>query len=105
MIRQISATALHEMIKTGEPFEFIDVRTEGERDIARIDGARLLDREYHDHLLTLDRNTTLVFHCHHGIRSQAAAEYCLQQGFKNLYNLEGGIDSWSMTVDPSVPRY
>ena len=93
------------MIKTGEPFEFIDVRTEGERDIARIDGARLLDREYHDYLLTLDRSTPLVFHCHHGIRSQSAAEYCLQQGFTNLYNLEGGIDAWSMTVDPSIPRY
>jgi rhodanese-related sulfurtransferase len=53
----------------------------------------------------LDRNTTVVFQCHHGIRSQSAAEYCLREGFRNLYNLQGGIDAWSQLVDPSVPRY
>jgi len=46
-----------------------------------------------------------VFQCHHGIRSQDAAEYFAQAGFTNLYNLRGGIDAWSMLVDPSVPRY
>jgi len=47
-----------------------------------------------------------VFHCHHGIRSQSAAEYFLREkGFRNLYNLRGGIDAWSQLVDPSVPRY
>ena len=46
-----------------------------QRDVARLDGSRLLDQQYHDALLQLDRGTTLVFQCHHGIRSQAAAEY------------------------------
>ena len=48
----------------------------------------------------------MLFQCHHGIRSQSAAEYFLrEQGFSNLYNLRGGIDAWSQLVDPSVPRY
>ena len=38
-------------------------------------------------------------------RSQAAAEYFLHHGFRNLYNLHGGIDAWSLLVDPAVPRY
>jgi len=46
-----------------------------------------------------------VFQCHHGIRSQAAAEYCVEKGFRNVYNVVGGIDAWSLTVDRSVPRY
>jgi monothiol glutaredoxin len=46
-----------------------------------------------------------VFHCHHGVRSQRAAEYFQSQGFSNLRNLTGGIDAWSQLVDPSVPRY
>ena len=105
MIQQLSAPELKALIDSGAPFEFVDVRTEWERDIARIGGSRLLDQTYHDYLLGLDRGATLVFQCHHGIRSQSAAEYCLGLGFQNLFNLRGGIDAWSQLVDPSVPRY
>ena len=93
------------MLDGGEVFELIDVRTEGERAIARIEGSRLLDQALHDELMQRDRATTLVFQCHHGIRSQAAAEYFLQAGFRNLINLQGGIAEWSRSVDPSVPQY
>jgi monothiol glutaredoxin len=105
-VRQISATELKAMMNRGLSFELVDVRTEDERVIAKIDGSRLLNEESHHYLLSLDRNTTVVFHCHHGIRSQSAAEYFLREaGFRNLYNLRGGIDAWSQLVDPSVPRY
>ena len=73
--------------------------------IAKIEGARLLDQACHDYLLGLDRNTSIVFQCHHGIRSQSAAEYFIRHGFRCLYNLEGGIDAWSQLVDGFVPRY
>jgi monothiol glutaredoxin len=105
VIEQLQAPALKAMIDSGAPFELVDVRTEWERDIARIEGSRLLDHGYHEYLLTLDRSTPLVFQCHHGIRSQAAAEYCEGLGFTRLFNLSGGIDAWSQLVDPSVPRY
>jgi rhodanese-related sulfurtransferase len=104
-IRQLSAPELKTLIDGGAAIELVDVRTQGEREVARIEGARLLDREYHDALLQLDRNTPIVFHCHHGIRSQQAAEYFRGEGFTNLSNLSGGIDAWSMLIDPSVPRY
>ena len=104
-IHQLSAPELKEMIDSGLPFELVDVRTHEERAIARIEGSHLLDKAYHDYLLGLDRKTVLVFQCHHGIRSQSAAEYCRQEGFENLFNLRGGIDAWSQLVDPTVPRY
>jgi monothiol glutaredoxin len=104
-IRQLSAPELRELIESGTAFEFVDVRTDEERAVARIDGTHLLDQAYHDALLRLDRDTPMVFQCHHGIRSQQAAEYFRQLGFRNLCNLRGGIDAWSMLVDPSVPRY
>jgi monothiol glutaredoxin len=105
-VRQISATELKVMMNRRLSFELVDVRTEEERAIAKIEGSRLLNEESHHYLLSLDRNTTIVFHCHHGIRSQSAAEYFLREkGFPNLYNLRGGIDAWSQLVDPSVPRY
>jgi monothiol glutaredoxin len=105
-ITQLTAPELKALIDRGEHFEFFDVRTEQEHAIARIEGARLLDRAGYEYLLTLDRGTPLVFHCHHGVRSQSAAEYCLRElGFTTLFNLSGGIDAWSCDVDPSVPRY
>jgi monothiol glutaredoxin len=104
-IRQLSAQELKAMIEKGEPFELVDVRTPEERTVASIEGSRLLDRAYHDELLGRDRDTPLVFQCHHGVRSQAAAEYFGQQGFRNLSNLQGGIDAWSQLVDPSIMRY
>ena len=104
-IRQLSAPELKAMIDQGKPFELVDVRTHEERMFASIEGSRLLDREYHDELLQRDRDTPLVFQCHHGVRSQQAAEYFREQGFRNLSNLQGGIDAWSLFVDPSVSRY
>ena len=104
-IRQISAAELKAMMDDGTGFELVDVRTPDEREIAALPQSRLLDREYHDELLTRDRATLLVFQCHHGFRSQAAAEYFREHGFTQLLNLEGGIDAWSLSVDPAVPRY
>jgi len=83
----------------------VDVRTEEECAIARIEGARLLDQALHDELLLRSKDAAIVFQCHHGIRSQYAAEYFRSKGFSNLYNLRGGIDAWSRLVDPSLARY
>jgi monothiol glutaredoxin len=104
-IRHLSAPELKALIESGAAFELVDVRTDQERAIASIDGSRLLDQAYHDALLGLDRDTPIVFQCHHGIRSQQAAEYFRHHGFRNLHNLSGGIDAWSVLVDPSIPRY
>jgi monothiol glutaredoxin len=104
-IRQLSAPELKALIESGTPFELVDVRTNEERALARIEGSRLLDQASHDALLRMDRDTCIVFQCHHGVRSQQAAEYFRRAGFQNLHNLRGGIDAWSLLVDASVPRY
>ena len=104
-IRQLAAPDLKVLLESGTAVELVDVRTEEERAIATIAGFRLLDQPYHDALLLRDRETPIVFQCHHGIRSQHAAEYFRREGFRNLYNLRGGIDAWSVLVDPSVARY
>lgn len=82
-----------------------DVRTPREREIAKIEPSTLLDEAAQTELLALPRDTPLVFYCHHGVRSHAAADHFLQQGFKNVASLAGGIEAWSNEVDPAVPRY
>ena len=104
-IRQLSAPELQAWMASGTPFELVDVRTDEERAGAKIACSRLLDQASHDALLCLDRDTCIDFQCHHGVRSQQSAEYSRRQGFRNLFNLQGGIDAWSLLVDAAVPRY
>ncbi|HEX9618489.1 MAG TPA: Grx4 family monothiol glutaredoxin [Polyangiaceae bacterium] len=104
-VRQMSPEELARKISAGEPLRVLDVRTPEELNIARIETARALDDESQEELSTLDRGMPLVFVCHHGVRSRAAAEQYALRGFRNVYNLIGGIDAWSERVDPNVPRY
>jgi monothiol glutaredoxin len=104
-VQQLSPRELKAMLDRGERLELFDVRTLAEQDAAVLPGARLFDRETQAYLDGLDRGTLLVFQCHHGGRSQAAAERAVAAGFRRVYNLRGGIDAWSREVDPTVPRY
>ena len=91
--------------KSGAHIELFDARNEGERAIAKIEGAVLLDDAAREHLESLSKDTPIYFHCHHGGRSRRAAETYLAKGFKHVFNLEGGVDAWSIEVDPGVARY
>jgi monothiol glutaredoxin len=104
-VKTIAATELKVRIDQGEAKELFDVRSPPERAIASIEGARLLDRDAQDYILGLAKSTPLYFVCHHGGRSGQAAEFFLNQGFSEVYNVEGGIDAWARDVDPELARY
>lgn len=104
-VRQIDAKALKALLDAGTVKQLWDVRTDKERAIASIAGARLLDDAGMAELEALPKTTPLAFHCHSGRRSLAAAEHFLKAGFSTVYNLAGGIDAWSREVDATVPRY
>lgn len=53
----------------------------------------------------LDEEKPVVCLCHHGVRSFQVAIFLKSQGFKEVYNLRGGIDAWSQLVDPNCPKY
>lgn len=104
-VQPLTAQELKQKLERHEQLTLVDVRTPGEREIATIEGSRLLTSEVFEELRELSRDEPLVFYCHHGIRSRQAAEQFLREGFKQVYNLSGGIDAWSQLVDPEVPRY
>lgn len=104
-VRQMSPRELSERMKRGDALTLFDVRTPQEREMASIAGSTFFDREGQKRLVSLPKDTLLVFHCHHGPRSQQAAELALSHGFRNVHNLAGGIDAWAIEVDPNVPRY
>jgi monothiol glutaredoxin len=88
-----------------EVLELLDVRTPEERAIAAIPGAVHLNEQEAARIESLPRDTKLVLHCHHGGRSQQAAEQFIALGFSQVFNVIGGIDAWSQEIDPDVPRY
>lgn len=104
-VKQIDVQELARLLEAGAPIRLFDVRTPEERAKAAIPGARLLDAEAAAEIEKLPHDTALVFHCHHGGRSQQAAEHFRNQGFRDVRNVAGGIDAWSREIDPSVPRY
>ncbi len=104
-VRALEPATLRKWMDEGKPIEVLDVRTPEERATAHIAGTRLVDASNKALVEGFDRDVPLVFYCHHGMRSEQAAQHFLRLGFREVYNLVGGIDAWSRDVDPSVPRY
>jgi monothiol glutaredoxin len=104
-VRPLGPKELQAKLAHGEPILLFDVRGDKERQIAKIAAAIALDAEGERRLADTNKDAPIVLHCHHGVRSRSAAERLLKDGFRNVFNLTGGIDAWSVEVDPSVPRY
>jgi adenylyltransferase/sulfurtransferase len=103
-----TAAEVRAMQERGDDFLLLDVRRLEEHRRARIEGARLVPLdELPRRLAELSdwKERTIVVHCHHGGRSARACVLLLEQGFGDVANLVGGIEAWSLTVDPEVPRY
>ena len=94
----------------GTPLILLDVREPWEVALAaiRLDGteARFVPMGSVPAAVdSFDRSQPVVCICHHGARSAQVVAFLERRGFDSVYNLAGGIDAWSLTVDPAVPRY
>jgi adenylyltransferase/sulfurtransferase len=86
----------------------LDCRTAEEHAIARIEGALLIPmQEIAERLSEIEawRDKPIIVHCHHGVRSLRVTHFLRDKGFSQVQSMKGGIDAWSVEVDPSVPRY
>ena len=85
----------------------VDVRTAEERAIAIIEPSLHLDLgEFVDRApVEIPRDVAVVIYCHSGVRSAQAAMWLKANGWSRPRSLAGGIDEWSLTVDPRIPRY
>jgi rhodanese-related sulfurtransferase len=105
-VKQFSAIALKDRIEQQEPLVLLDVREPNEFQYSRIENSVLIPlNQIPQRLAELDPLQETVVICHHGIRSQMAAQFLVKSGFKNIANLVGGIDAWSCECDDSVLRY
>jgi rhodanese-related sulfurtransferase len=106
LYKSISPKQLAERIENGDKFKFIDVREPVEYEIARLEKAELLPlSQFNEWIDVLKPEEEIVVMCHHGIRSANVCMFLVREGFEKVFNLEGGIDLWSVDVNANVPRY
>ena len=108
----ISATELKRRLDAGEALQLVDVREAMELDLARLQQPVIhlplsQSEIWIEQISTLiNRDQPVVVLCHAGIRSWQFACWLMEaQGYEQVLNLQGGIDAWSVSADPMVPRY
>ncbi len=88
------------------PPVLIDVREPDEFAVCRIEGARLVPMNtVAARLAEIPQDRPVLVQCHHGGRSMKVTQFLRAKGFAQVSNLQGGIEAWSLRVDPKVPRY
>lgn len=114
MFPEISVSQLAEKLRSDDSFILLDVREPYELDLAKVSDSRLeitpmssLAREGTQALSDAARSqdATIYVMCHHGNRSMQVTAWLAQQGWKNVFNVRGGIDQYAREIDPSIGFY
>lgn len=108
----IRARELQARLEQGEAIQLVDVREDAELELAQLAHpvvhlplSRSADWIGNLHQL-LDHDRPIAVLCHAGVRSWQLGCWLIQEhGYGTVWNVQGGIDAWSVEVDPGVPRY
>ena len=100
----ITVSELSSIIKSN-PVYILDVRNPDEYEFCNIGGVNIPLGILHEEFEKIDKSLTVYCLCHHGVRSAMAQDFLLSKGYTDVINIEGGIDAWSIEIDPSIARY
>ena len=105
-VEQISAPELSAMLERKEPVYLLDVRQPWEHELARLNDQLLIPLQELPERLdeVVPAGALVVCYCHHGVRSLSAAALLSAQGIRAA-SLRGGIEAWSLQIDPAIARY
>ncbi|NJN80638.1 MAG: hypothetical protein HC797_09325 [Anaerolineales bacterium] len=113
-MQEITVKELSEKLKSEDKFVLLDVREAWELESAKIEDSRLeviaMSRLANEGPSALPESVTskenpIYILCHHGNRSKQVTMWLAQQGFENIFNVQGGIDAYSREVDSSIGVY
>lgn len=105
---EITCQQVSEKLNSDDEFLLLDCRETDEFETVHIDKSTLIPMsELAERISELDahRESEIIVYCHHGGRSLRVTNWLLQQGFKNVKSMAGGIDQWAIEIDPSLERY
>jgi rhodanese-related sulfurtransferase len=105
-MKSITPTGLKAKLDAGENPFLLDVREAWEFALCNIKGSTNISLSNIEQMQTeINPDEETVVICHHGMRSFQVANYLEGQGYKNITNLEGGVDAWARTVDADMAQY
>ena len=108
MVYQISVEDLKARLDKGDPVLLVDVRQPWENDTVKLPNSILIplgELPQRTDEVPPDGDHLIVVYCHHGVRSLSGAAILEASGVKQVASLAGGIDRWSLVIDPTLPRY
>lgn len=101
--QKIDAQAFANKINSSENTILLDVRTPEEYNRYHIENAiniNVYDKNFEEQLNDLDKSKTILVYCKSGSRSENAAHTLVKKGFKNVFELEGGLLTWEAAKLP-----
>ena len=109
-MQQLQVDQLRLWLQAAGPALLLDVREPWEVALAplQLDATPQLHipmGELPGRLAEIDPAQSVVCICHHGVRSAQVVAFLHHRGYPLVYNLAGGVDAWSVQIDPAVPRY
>ena len=104
-LKSINTQELNDLFSKKSDFTLLDVRENEELAIAKIQSSTHIPMgQIVDRIDEIDKNKPVIVMCHSGGRSARVCVYLAENGY-DATNLAGGINSWSINIDPSVPQY
>lgn len=104
-MKEVTVAELKKLMDSEADFQLIDVREEHETDIASIGGELIPMGDVMDNLDKISKDKKVVIYCRSGNRSGVITQALEAQGFKNIYNLKGGILAWATEIDTAMAKY
>ncbi|WP_342646175.1 rhodanese-like domain-containing protein [Mucilaginibacter sp. CSA2-8R] len=104
-MKEITVEELKRMKENGEDFQLIDVREDFEYQMSNLEGENIPLGGVLIETDKISKDKPVVVMCRSGKRSAMAIMQLEQQGFTNLYNLQGGILAWASEIDPNISVY
>jgi rhodanese-related sulfurtransferase len=103
---EITPQEVKQRQERNEELTILDVREPWERQTASITPSQHVPLgDIPSRLQELDPEQHIVVYCHHGVRSLSVTDWLRKQGYEKAQSMSGGIDQWSLEIDPKVPRY
>ena len=102
-MKNITIYELNKKIDSGEKIFLIDVREKKEVSIAKIDCAiHIPMNDIPNYINKLNKQEELIIMCKVGLRSDIVCKYLIENNFKNVRNLVGGIKAWAQYIDKTM---
>ena len=102
-MNDISVHRLKQKIDNNDNFLLIDVREKGEVDLAKLHSSQHIPmNEIPNSICKLNKNDEFIIMCKTGVRSKIVCDFLIENNFKHVKNLLGGIVAWAKFIDPKL---